>query len=287
MGLTLNYQTTPANTGQSLSDFLSAQHLSRKAIIALKHRGGKIMVNDAEKTTRYQLRSKDVVTVIFADEPVSRTLLPIEMALNIVFEDDFLLIIEKSAGLPVIPTGVHDVGLANGVLAYYQKIDLNSTVHFVNRLDKDTSGLLMVAKYRHIHHLMTKEQDTIVRKYYALTDGMLNESCQIDAPIFRPSVASIKRIVDERGKSAITNVEVLKHIENQTLVKCSLETGRTHQIRVHLAYLGVPISKDSLYGNGSATDQQLLHSYFLAFKHPISGKNLTFQTEIPERFSKI
>ena len=284
MSLKLVYNATETDNNKPLGDFLTNQNLSKKAVIALKHRGGKICVNGTEKTTRHLISTSDIVTVIFADEPVSSTLLPVKMEIPIVYEDDFLLVVDKKAGIPVIPTGSHDVGLANGIFAYYQEIGLKSTVHFVNRLDKDTSGLLIIAKYRHIHHLMTDQQGAITRKYYALVTGNLKDSFRIDQPIHRPSVTSIMRFVHPNGQRAVTDIEPIAHYMGQTLVSCTLETGRTHQIRVHLSHLGHPIIKDPLYGDGLPNDQQLLHSYFLEFNHPMTGEKLTFTTEIPARF---
>lgn len=284
MSLTLDYNVTSIDNHSLLGEFLTKQHFSRKAVIALKHRGGKIIVNNEEKTTRFKLTTGDKVTVIFANESVSNKLLPVRMKFLIIYEDEFLLVVDKVVGLPVIPTGSHDVGLANGILAYYQEIGLGSTVHFVNRLDKDTSGLLIIAKHRHIHHLMTEQHGSIIRKYYALISGVLVQGCKIDAPLYRPVLESIKRIVHSLGKQAVTNVEIVQHFENQTLVSCTLETGRTHQIRVHMAHIGHPIIADPLYGTGKPNDQQMLHSYALEFVHPITGVNLRFQTEVPKRF---
>lgn len=284
MPLKLSYQATAIDNNKTLGNFLKDQNLSKKAVIALKHRGGKICVNETERTTRHLISAADVVTVTFADESVSNTLLPVKMEIEILYEDDFLLVVDKKAGLPVIPTGSHDIGLANGLLTYYQNTGLKSTIHFINRLDKDTSGLLIIAKYRHIHHLMTAEQGLITRKYYALVSGILKDSFRIDQPIYRPSPTSVIRVVHPKGQKAITNIKVLQHFADKTLLSCTLETGRTHQIRVHLNHIGYPISQDPLYGNGTPTDHQLLHSYFLEFKHPISGENLTFSTMIPERF---
>jgi 23S rRNA pseudouridine1911/1915/1917 synthase len=206
------------------------------------------------------------------------------MDINIVYEDDFILVVDKKEGLPVVPSGRHDIALANGILAYYQTIGLKSTVHFVNRLDKDTSGLLVVAKYRHVHHLMTTDIKAVTRKYYARVGGILRDFGCIDARIFRPSADSIKRVVHPSGQRAITHYETVQHFETSTLVRCILETGRTHQIRVHMAHIGHPILKDPLYGDGGDGDKQLLHSYFLEFVHPISGEKLSFETEVPERF---
>ena len=284
MVLILEYKIKKVDNSKSLGDFLVQQNLSKKAIIALKHRGGRICVNSKVCTTRYNLQVGDIVTLTFGDEPVSNSLLPIQLNINIVYEDDFLLVVDKEAGLPVIPTGSHGISLANGILAYYEQIGLRSTVHFVNRLDKDTSGLLVVAKYRHIHHLMTAEAKAITRKYYALVNGILRNDGSIDAQIYKPSATGVKRIIHPSGQRAITHYEVVEHCENSTLVRCTLETGRTHQIRVHMSHLGHPILKDPLYGDGSDGDMQLLHSYFLEFVHPITGEGMRFETGIPSRF---
>lgn len=284
MPLILEYKIDALNNNRSLGDFLKRQELSKKSIIALKHRGGKLYVNGCEETTRRMLCVGDSVTVIFPDESVSESLLSIEMEIDIAYEDDFLLVINKKEGLPVMPTGDHCTSLANGILAYYEKSGLKSTVHLVNRLDKDTSGLLVVAKYRHVHHLMTIDIKNITRKYYALVSGALTGSHQVDAPIFRPSGDSIKRVIHPSGQRAITHCEVVGQYANSTLLSCMIETGRTHQIRVHMKHLGHPILKDPLYGNGLIGDKQLLHSFFLEFIHPMSGEKMCFESPVPERF---
>lgn len=284
MPLKLEYTATKKDGNKSLGDFLKQQDLSKKVIIALKHRGGKICVNKVVRTTRFKLNVGDEISVTFPDEPVSNTLFPIEMDIDIVYEDDFILVVDKKEGLPVIATAAHKTALANGILAYYGKIGLNSTVHFVNRLDKGTSGLLVVAKYRHVHHLMVTNTKMVTRKYYARVAGVLKDCGCIDAQIFRPFATGIKRTVDLRGQRAITHYEAVQIEDESTLVRCILETGRTHQIRVHMAHIGHPILKDPLYGDGMEADMQLLHSYFLEFSHPISGEELSFETGTPSRF---
>lgn len=284
MALIMKYIATKEDVGITLGDFLLQQQLSKKAIIALKHRGGKICVNNESRTTRWQLQNQDLVTVTFPDEQVSLHLKPVQMELNIVYEDAFLLVVDKKEGLPVMATGNCLQALANGILAHYEEIELASTVHFVNRLDRGTSGLLIVAKYRHIHHLMKLEMSKVTRKYYALVTEIMIGKGVIEAPIFRPDMNSIKRVVDERGQYALTDYEVVENFSASTLVKCRLETGRTHQIRVHLAHLGHPILKDPLYGDAKEEDLQLLHSYFVEFVHPITNERLVFETGVPDRF---
>lgn len=287
MALILSYIVKNDDIGKTLGNFLKEQQLSKKGVIALKHRGGEIVVDGVIRTTRYVIASGEQVTVKFGPEPVSRSLNPVEIKIDIVYEDDYLLIVDKEAGMPVIPTGSHENSLANGVRAYYEKIGLPSTIHFVNRLDKDTSGLLVIAKYRHIHHLLTQDIKQITRKYYARIEGHLKKSCLIDAPIYRPDPTSVKRIVSPLGQFASTSCEIVQYEGDDTLVSCELATGRTHQIRVHMQHIGHSIKNDPLYGSGDEFDQQLLHSYLVELVHPITRKNLRFETEVPARFNVI
>jgi len=131
---------------------------------------------------------------------------------------------------------------------------------------------------------MTTDINDLTRKYYALISGILKDSGYVDAQIYRPSATCVKRVVHPSGQRAITHYEVMQQFEGRTLVSCTLETGRTHQIRVHMAHIGHPILKDPLYGDGIEGDMQLLHSYFLEFIHPITGEKLSLKTEMPNRF---
>jgi len=287
MTLRLTYDVEENDHGRVLRSFLKKQQLSRRSLTCLKHRGGLITVNGESRKVHHILNVGDVVEVVFPAEPVSKQLAAIPVAFEIVYEDDYLLVVNKQEGLPVLPTGTHEASLINGILAHYNDIQLESTVHVVNRLDKDTSGLMVVAKYRHIHYLMTKNMEKIGRQYYALVQGRLEGAGEIEAPIFRSSPDSIKRTIDFRGKRALTDYESVRTYGDKTLVRCKLKTGRTHQIRVHLAHLGYPIIGDPLYGRDEVKGGQRLHSYHLEFEHPISKEIMTFERSIPERFDCI
>lgn len=288
VGLALRF-TVVEKRKATLEDFLRHHHFSKKSLVALKHRGGHVAINGAFALLKAEVYEGDVVTVKFADEVVSEHLRSVVMPLDIVHEDDYLLIVNKPAGLPVMPAGVHSTSLANGILNHYEKIGLKTTVHFVNRLDRGTSGLLIVAKYKHIHHLMTLSGTTVNRKYYALVEGTVYDKDTVNAPIYRPEISSIKRKVAPQGQHAITHYEPVAHFAETTLLRCTLETGRTHQIRVHMAHICHPIVDDPLYGElkygkEDLNEDQLLHSYAVAFTHPISGEFLIFETEVPARF---
>ena len=287
MTLTWQYKVGKQDGDKTLGSFLHSNDVSRKAITALKHRGGKALVNGEAFKMYQKLRVDDVVTVVFPPEEVSTSLVLEPMKLNIVYEDEYLLVINKPAGMTVIPSRAHPNGtLANGIVHYYQQSNIMSTVHLVNRLDRETSGLLIVAKYRHIHHLLTKDIKQIQRKYYALISGVPSKSSAIiQAPIARTDKGQIGRRVHPDGKIAITHYEILEEISGNALVKCELETGKTHQIRVHMAHIGCPLIGDSLYGKGNVSESMMLHSYYVAFTHPATQEFLMFETEVPKRFN--
>lgn len=269
-----------------IREFLKDNGISKTALTDIKFQGGSILVNGDSKTVRYELVEGDRLTVIFPKEMPSEGIIPQDILLDIIYEDDFLLVINKPPYMSSIPSREHQTGsLANALLFYYEKIGLQATVHLINRLDRDTSGLLAVAKHRHVHHLFSEQQKSgvLTRAYQAIVHGSMKENQgTIDAPIGRKENSIIEREVRDDGKYAITHYSVLSRHTNITHVSLHLETGRTHQIRVHLSYLGHPIVGDSLYrGSKELINRQALHCSELSFFHPFYEKEMVFRSELP------
>ena len=255
---------------------------------------GLILVNNKVEKASYKVEENDVIEV--ADLPKEETDLNAEnIPLNIVYEDDDLMVINKPKGLVVHPGAGNKSGtLANGLKFHSDNL---STVNgdfrpgIVHRLDKDTAGLLVVAK-NDFTHVKLQEQlvdHTLSRKYYALVLGVISEdNGQIIAPIGRDKQNRQKMAVDLRnGKEAETSFRVLKRFSNSTLVECVLKTGRTHQIRVHMNYIGHPVIGDPLYGKGNRLiydDGQLLYAHYIKFIHPRTKKALDFDSPMPSYF---
>lgn len=256
---------------QLLRDFLKENDISDKLLCDIKS-SGDLLVNKNHVTVRYVLQENDELEIVFPQEIRGKQLTPFEYDLDIVYEDEYLFVINKPAKMPCIPDHrYHDQTLANALVAYYDKINLDSTIHFVNRLDKDTSGLLIVAKYRYIHYLLSKSH--ITRYYHALVEGNIKD-ITINLPIERLN-KSVKRSIGKTGKSSVTHCSLVEKIGDFSLVQCILETGRTHQIRVHLSSIGHPLVGDTLYGSKYLQDYYL-NSFYLEFIHPITRKILKF-----------
>jgi len=255
-------------------------------------RSGHVTVNGKRVKTGYALKANDTIE-IEAIEPEDLDLKPIDLALEIIYEDGDLLVINKPEGLVVHPAESHrGPTLVHGLL--YQSKNLSSIngvirPGIVHRIDKDTSGLLVVAKHDRAHVLLSQDlgEHRITRKYIALCYGHFKEtSGTIDAPIKRHPKNRLKMAVLEGGKQAVTHFEVVETYQDYTLIRCALETGRTHQIRVHMAYIDHPLVGDPLYGprDQKGDTGQFLHAYELSFTHPIKKEHMTFTVDMPESF---
>lgn len=272
------------------------QNISREAIQRMIKKG-KILVNGKQEKASYKTAVGDVIT-LEEEIPEEIELKPQEMPLDIIYEDDDMLIINKEKGIVVHPgNGNPDGTLANAVMAKCKGslsgIGGKIRPGIVHRIDKDTSGLIIVAKNDTAHINLSKQiQDRKVKKtYIALVRGVIKENeATINMPIGRSNKDRKKMAVTKDGKEAITHFKVLKRYNGFTLLEVKIETGRTHQIRVHLSEIGYPIVGDEVYSNGKnpfGVKGQMLHAEKLELKHPITGKELTFEAPVPKYFENI
>ena len=256
----------------------------------------RIFVNDNKVYVTEKIKINDIVKLDIIFEETSENIVPTKMNLNIIFEDEYLLIIDKPYGVPVHPSILHfEDSLSNGVQYYFQTKKIKRKIRPINRLDKDTSGIVIFAKNEYIQESLIKQMKnkTFEKEYYAILTGHLeNSNGTICAPIGRKENSIIERTVSPTGDISITHYELIKNIDIEnnklSLVKFKLETGRTHQIRVHSQYIKHPILGDFLYGKTSNyINRQALHAYKVKFIHPISKEILTFETDLPNDMKKI
>lgn len=252
-----------------------------------------IQVNQKNVKASYKLSLNDEITINPEELTIETNIEPVKMPLNIIYEDEYLMVINKPSGLVVHPgSGNYQNTLVNGLLYYTKNLSTtggDERPGIVHRIDKDTSGLLLIAKNNQVHELLADDfkNKRIHREYLALLKGIFKEgSATIDAPIGRDKNNREKMCVtSENSKEAITNIKVLKRYQGFTLVSCILKTGRTHQIRVHTSYIGYPIYNDPIYTSSKATSfGQFLHSAKMSFIHPITKKEMNFECPLPKEF---
>ena len=253
-----------------------------------------ILVNDKIIKSSYKVSNGDVILITDKEEDMS--VKPEKMDIDIVYEDDDVMVINKKSGVVVHPApGNYSGTLVNGLM--YLSKDLSHVngefrPGIVHRIDKDTSGLLIVAKNDKAHRILAEElkEKKIKRKYIALVSGVINHDVgEIDAPIGRdPSDRKKMCVTSTNSKDAITHFRVLERYKNASLIECELETGRTHQIRVHMKYIDHPVINDPVYGKSNHGEfGQLLHAKEITFTHPTTKEIMTFSCEVPEEFNKI
>ncbi len=252
-----------------------------------------ILVNNKSVKPSYLVEANDEINII--DGYIKDTNVKAQkMNLDIVYEDDYLMVINKPSGLVVHPgCGNNDNTLVNGLKYYIDDFEDDNSLRpgIVHRIDKDTSGLLIIAKDLKTQELLSNmfKEHSIKREYIALVYGQINEdSATIDAPIGR-DVNNRKQmaITSKNSKKAITHFKVLKRYKDYTLLKLQLETGRTHQIRVHMKYINHPVYNDPIYSNKKSTDfGQFLHSYSMEFTHPITKEKMSFKVDLPDIFQE-
>lgn len=253
-----------------------------------------VRVNGELIKANYKVKQNDQIEITIP-EPEELAIEAEKLPLTIVFEDEDVVVVNKPQGMVVHPSAGHPNGTLVNALLYHVKdlSSINGVIRpgIVHRIDKDTSGLLMVAKNDRAHESLAAQlkDKTSLRKYVALVHGEIShDKGVIDAPIGRSKSDRKKQDVREGGKEAVTHFEVLERFSGYTLVQLQLETGRTHQIRVHMKYIGYPVAGDPLYGpkNTFAGPGQFLHAELLGFKHPKTGEMMVFEAPLPEVFEK-
>jgi 23S rRNA pseudouridine1911/1915/1917 synthase len=287
---------TSDDQGQRLDALLTTKvdDISRTDI-QNRLKSGHILVNQKQVKPNYKVKTGDEIE-FFEREDVESDIVPENLHLDIVYEDEDLAVVNKPRGMVVHPAAGHASGtLVNGLMYQLDHLSgINGELRpgIVHRIDMDTSGLLMLAKNDIAHRNLVEQlmAKTVTRKYTALVHGVIPHNLgTIEAPIGRnPKERQEMAVVDD-GKDAITHFNVLERFKDFTLVECVLETGRTHQIRVHMKYIGYPLAGDPKYGPRKTieTDGQLLHAGVIGFIHPKTGEYLEFKSELPQYFTEI
>ena len=269
--------------------------ISHKLLITLKHQNA-ILLDGNPVPIHTSVNVGDKVIVNLEYEEDNTNIVPKDIPIDIVYEDECYIVVNKPSGLAVHPSILHyEDSLSNGIRYYFDKIGLKKKIRPVNRIDKDTSGLVVFAKNEYVQECLVKQmkEGIFYKEYIAIIEGFIKDkSGVIDAPIARKENSIIERCVNVNGETAITQYEVIKQFEinNQqiSVVKCILKTGRTHQIRVHFSYIGHPLLGDDLYGgNLSLITRQALHSHIISFYHPIKNKKVNYTASLPDDLKSI
>lgn len=277
-----------SNINQILKQELNISSRLLQKLINSKH----IYLNNNIVDTRNSVKLNDVISVNLDFDEESENIIPQKMNLNIVYEDDAILIINKPQNIAIHPSILHyNDSLANGVKYYFDEINLHRKIRPVNRLDFNTSGLVLFAKNQYVQECLISQMKnhTFCKEYIAVVSGNFKEkSGTINLPIARKENSIIERCISETGQKAITHYEVLQELTDISVVKCILETGRTHQIRLHMSAIGHPLIGDSMYGiTSNFIDRQALHSSKISFIHPISKEYMSFECSLPEDIQRL
>ena len=281
MNRILYYQITEVSQGFRISQYLRHLGYSSQNLTELKKMPDSVLLNDTPCFMNRTLTAGDTLTVRICETENSPQIIPVELSLSIVYEDEDILVVNKPAGMPIHPSmNNYKNSLANGLAWYYQEQGKPFIFRCTNRLDRDTSSILSAAVVNHEIH----------REYMAIVAGHVTpETGRIEAPLGRKEGSIIERTVDfENGEYAATNYRVLQYLDGHTLVALKLETGRTHQIRIHMKYLGFPLIGDYLYNPDMRyIGRQALHSARLSFVHPMTREPMCFDAPLPDDMQKV
>ena len=284
------------DSGKRIDKYLNENTEYTRSKIQKMIENGNILVNDVKVKDSYKVKENDYITIEALEETTD--ILPENIPLDIYYEDDDLIVVNKPSGMVVHPAPGNYTGTLVNALIYHtnnlSKVNTNIRPGIVHRIDADTSGLLLVAKNDKSHNILAAaiQKKEVVREYIALVEGIIMEdTATIDAPIGRDKKDRKKMTVtSENSKDAVTHIRVLERYKDSTLIRCKLETGRTHQIRVHLSYIGHPVVNDPVYGHKKLIDKdfgQMLHAEKLGFVHPTTKEYMEFIAEPPKRFQEI
>ena len=258
---------------------------------------GNVLVNGVKSKASYVVKENDLIEILSMEDE-KMDVIAENIPIEIVYEDEYLLVVNKPSGMVVHPgNGNYNHTLVNALMYHCNSLSIvNGDVRpgIVHRIDADTSGLLLVAKNDMVHNDLAKQisEKSVIRKYVCLVHGVINEdTATIDAPIGRDKNNRKKMCVTgDNSKDAVTNIRVLERYHNSTLIECILETGRTHQIRVHMNYINHPVVNDPVYGYNKMDDKdfgQMLHAKEIGFVHPVTKEFMDFKVEPPSRFCEI
>lgn len=304
MTRSFDYEITEKENSKTILDVLKAKGYSHAILVHLKRTPQSILLNGNWEYVNTRVKTGDSLHIDLIENDGSSDIIPSDFPPDIYYEDKDILVINKPAGMPIHPSqGHHENTLANSVCGYFAAQGIPYTFRCVNRLDRDTSGLVLLAKHMLSAAILNQDikNRQIHREYLAIADGIVPEEGTINAPIARKGDSTIERVVDyEHGERAITHYKRLSSTDDFSLLSLHLETGRTHQIRVHMKYLGHPLLGDFLYHPAYADnfyctktespqadsphikmERQALHSYRLQFAHPVTGMPMDFTAPLP------
>ena len=290
--MNLSYQIDKDEHYDNVLHVLKEQFFLSDRLITKLKKANKIYLNSLPTYTKKSVTMGDTVSVLIDFEEDNSNIVASNIPLNIIYEDDYLLVLNKPANIAIHPSILHfDNSLSNGVKFYFDKLGLKKKIRIVNRLDRNTSGIVILAKNEYIQECLIKQMKTneFKKEYLAIAKGILeSKSGTLNFPIARKEGSIIERTVSSDGDSAITHYDVVKEFNNLSLVHIVLETGRTHQIRVHFSHIGHPILGDTLYGSPSKLiNRQALHSYKLTFIHPVTKKVVSLEAPLPNDIKNI